>query len=77
MITERLSREVAASLWSIYHERPDAPRLIWPAKRDDSTRVSEQESKILITQWLEYDSGQSRISKSNPRLRFPAAFASV
>jgi len=53
MIKERLCREVAASLWAVYHKRPDAPRLIWPAKRDDSTRVSEQESKILITQWLE------------------------
>jgi hypothetical protein len=53
MIKERLCREVAASLWAVYHERPDATHLIWPAKRDDSTRVSEQESKILITQWLE------------------------
>jgi hypothetical protein len=53
MNTERLSREVAAALWAVYHDRPDAPRLIWPAKRDDSTRVSEQESKILITQWLD------------------------
>jgi hypothetical protein len=53
MIKERLCREVAASLWAVYHERPDAPHQIWPAKRDDSTRVSEQESKILITQWLE------------------------
>lgn len=53
MITEHLSREVAESLWAVYHERPNAPHLIMPAKRDDSTRVSEQESKILITQWLE------------------------
>jgi len=53
MITKRLCREVAESLWAVYHERPDATHLIWPAKRDDSTRVSEQESKILITQWLE------------------------
>ena len=53
MNNERLSREVAASLWAVYHNRPDAPRLIWPLKRDDTTRVSEQESKILITQWLE------------------------
>ena len=53
MITEQLSREVAESLWAVYHERPNAPHLIMPAKRDDSTRVSEQESKILITQWLE------------------------
>jgi hypothetical protein len=27
--------------------------LIWPAYRDDSVRVSEQESKIVITHWLE------------------------
>ena len=53
MNNEPLCREVAASLWAVYHKRPDAPHLIWPAKRDDSTRVSEQESKILITQWLE------------------------
>jgi hypothetical protein len=53
MNTERLSREVAAALWAVYHDRPDAPRLIWPSKRDDSTRVSEQESKILIAQWLD------------------------
>lgn len=53
MNTEQLSREVATSLWAIYHERTDAPHLIWPTKRDDSERVSEQESKILITQWLE------------------------
>ena len=53
MITDHLSREVAESLWAVYHERPNAPHLIMPAKRDDSTRVSEQESKILITQWLE------------------------
>jgi hypothetical protein len=48
-----LCREVAESLWRIYHDRPDALHLIWPAYRDDSWRVSEQESKIVITQWLE------------------------
>jgi len=53
MFTERLCREVAASLWAVYHKRPDAPHLILPLKRDDSKRVSEQDSKILITQWLE------------------------
>jgi hypothetical protein len=53
MITEHLSREVSASLWAVYHKRPEAPHLIFPLKRDDSTRVSEQESKLLITQWLE------------------------
>jgi hypothetical protein len=35
------------------HERPEAPRLTWPAKRNGAARISEQESKILITQWLE------------------------
>jgi len=50
---ERLTAEVSEALWAVYHERPDAPRLIWPATRSDSTRISEQESKILITQWLE------------------------
>jgi hypothetical protein len=53
MITERLSREDAESLRAVYHIRPDASHLIWPAKRDNSTRASEQESNILITQWLE------------------------
>jgi hypothetical protein len=53
MITEQLSREVSESLWAVYHERSEAPFLIWPATRNDSTRISEQESKILITQWLE------------------------
>ncbi len=54
MIAEQLCQEVAASLWAIFHERSDAPHLIWPMKRNNSPRVSEQESKILITQWLEH-----------------------
>lgn len=49
----RLCADVAAQLWAVYHERDDAPLLILPAKRDGSRRVSEQESKILITQWLQ------------------------
>lgn len=55
MITERLSRGVAESLWAVYHKRTGAPRIILPIKRDDSERVSEQESKILITQWLDHN----------------------
>src|SRR5437879_4792613 len=49
----RLCQDVAESLWAIYHDRPDALHLMWPAYRDDSSRVSEQESKIVITHWLE------------------------
>jgi hypothetical protein len=37
----------------VYHDRLDAPCLILPSKRDGILRVSEQESKILITQWLQ------------------------
>ena len=48
-----MGREVSESLWRVYHERPDGPKLILPQKRDGTRRVSEQESKILITQWLE------------------------
>jgi hypothetical protein len=50
---ELLCRDVAASLWAVYHDRPGAPRLIFPVNRNGSVRVSEQESKILISQWLE------------------------
>jgi hypothetical protein len=49
----RMCSDVAESLWRVHHERDDAPHLIWPAKRGDDARISEQESKILITQWLE------------------------
>lgn len=49
----RMVADVAQSLWAVYHDDPAAPYLIWPEKRDASTRVSEQESKILITQWLQ------------------------
>ncbi|MDA1258446.1 MAG: hypothetical protein O3C10_11495 [Chloroflexi bacterium] len=47
-----MCRDVAGQLWAMYHGRPDAPSLLFPKKRDDSRRISEQESKILITQWL-------------------------
>lgn len=47
-----MCRDIAGQLWAMYHSRPEAPPLLFPMKRDDSRRVSEQESKILITQWL-------------------------
>lgn len=47
-----MCRDVSGQLWAIYHGRPDAPPLLFPMKRDDSRRVSEQESKILVSQWL-------------------------
>lgn len=50
---QTMCRDVAASLWALYHDRPDAPCLILPSKRNGVLRVSEQESKILITQWLQ------------------------
>ena len=49
MDVELLCRDVAASLWAVYHDRPAAPRLIFPVNRRGSVRVSEQESKILIS----------------------------
>ena len=48
-----MCRDVAESLWALYHGRPDAPCLILPSKRDGVLRVSEQESRILIAQWLQ------------------------
>lgn len=54
MIDHReMGRAVFESLWSAYHRRAGRPRLIFPNLRDGTTRVSEQESKILITRWLE------------------------
>jgi hypothetical protein len=53
IMTGALTRAVSEALWAIYHDRAKAPYLIWPAKRDDMARISEQESKVLITQWLE------------------------
>ena len=48
-----MGREVSESLWCIYHQRPGSAKLVLPRKRDGTRRVSEQESKILIAQWLE------------------------
>jgi hypothetical protein len=50
---ETMCCDVAANLWALYYERPNAPCLILPSKRDGILRVSEQESRILITQWLQ------------------------
>ena len=44
---------VAESLWGVYHRRDDSPSLILPMTRDGTIRVSEQESKILLSHWLE------------------------
>ncbi len=48
-----MAKSVAESLWAIYHCRADAPLLILPKKRNRAIRVSEQESKILLSHWLE------------------------
>lgn len=49
-----MAASVAASLWDIRH-RPAAaaPSLILPTKRDGDSRVSEQESRVLLLWWLE------------------------
>ena len=36
----------------MHREEADPSHLIFPNKRDGKPRVSEQESKILVTQWL-------------------------
>lgn len=46
-------RSVSDYLWSAYHDRPGRPTLTFPYRRNGTRRVSEQESRILITQWLE------------------------
>ena len=51
--TQRMCRTVFESLRSAYHKRSGRPKLIFPNRRDRTKRVSEQESKILITQLLE------------------------
>jgi hypothetical protein len=53
MDSARMCLDVSEALWRVHHGREDAPHLIWPATRSDAARVSEQESKILITHWLE------------------------
>ncbi len=49
----KMAASVAESLWAMYHRRDDAPSLILPTTRDGAIRVSEQESKILLSRWLE------------------------
>ena len=44
---------VATSLWAVYHRRAAAPSLILPTTRDGAIRVSEQESRMLLSHWLE------------------------
>jgi hypothetical protein len=52
--TEEVSRDVAKLLARMWSKDPGSrPRLIFPLTRDGKTRVSEQESKVLFTQWLE------------------------
>ncbi len=48
-----MGRTVSESLWSAYHKRSGRRKLIFPNRLDGTKRVSEQESKILITQLLE------------------------
>ena len=48
-----MAGSVAESLWAMYHRRDDAPSLILPTTRDGAIRVSEQESKLLLSHWLE------------------------
>ena len=45
--------EVSELLWAIHRAESTGPRLIFPRKRDGVTRVSEQESKMLLCQLLE------------------------
>jgi len=51
-----LNEEVAKRLWLMWGMVPketDRSKLIFPTKRDNSVRVSEQESKIIFCQILE------------------------
>ena len=48
-----LSTRVSEKLWSIVKNHPDRPHLIFPEYRDNKTRISEQESKILFSNILE------------------------
>ncbi len=48
-----MALSVAESLWAMHRRRDDSPSLIFPTTRDGATRVSEQESKILLSRWFE------------------------
>lgn len=51
---ESLCSPLAQAMWSIHTPMENGgPRLIFPFKRTDNARVSEQESKILLCQVLE------------------------
>ena len=50
---QQLNRDVAIDLWKIHRGEPRGPKLILPAKRDTSSRISEQESKIIYCHHLE------------------------
>ena len=53
---QQLCADVAEGLWRSFHRKPGSYHLIFPVKRqelDDATRVSEQEAKVLVMQWLE------------------------
>ena len=48
-----MAESVADELWAMHHRRAGGPSLIFPTTRDGARRVSEQESKILLSRWLE------------------------
>lgn len=53
-LVDELVTDVAAQLCAIRHRRATAPYLVWPVVRQTGEqRISEQESKILVAQWLE------------------------
>ncbi len=50
---QRMAVEVSRLLWAVHENEPAAVQLMLPTRRDRTTRVSEQESKILFCQVLE------------------------
>lgn len=52
-VIEDLCKPLAEKLWGVHTEVDGGPHLIFPSKRDLATRVSEQESKIMLCQVLE------------------------
>jgi hypothetical protein len=47
-----LGEALTTSLWLMARKEPEPFDLIFPSKRDGTRRVSEQESKVIVTQWL-------------------------
>jgi hypothetical protein len=47
-----LSEVLTTSLWLMVREEAEPFNLIFPIKRNGTRRVSEQESKVIVTQWL-------------------------